>query len=233
LLCRIDSRLIGIGTERTTPASCEQNGPGEITHAFFRELMIYLTLHGETEWNRERRFQGQLDSPLTAHGIHQAQLMGATLRELLGDSTGYTVVSSPLGRARRTAEIICEVLGIDSRQIETDARLAEVNLGSWAGMTRDEVQARGPKALGDTGRYDWYFRSPDGETLVDVTTRVRQWLSDTTARDRVIAISHGVTSRILRGLYGGIAQSQALMLEVSRDVVFRLHDGSIDRIPCY
>ncbi|MGO9454579.1 MAG: histidine phosphatase family protein [Candidatus Binataceae bacterium] len=194
--------------------------------------MIYLTLHGETEWNRERRFQGQLDSPLTEHGVHQAQLMGATLRDVLGDSTGYTVVSSPLGRARRTAEIICEVLGIDSRQIETDARLAEINLGSWAGMTRNEVEARWRGALDDAGRYEWYFRSPDGETLDDITTRVRQWLSDTAARDRVIAVSHGVTSRILRGLYGGIEQPQALMLEVSRDVVFRLHDGSIDRIPC-
>ncbi|HKN02087.1 MAG TPA: histidine phosphatase family protein [Candidatus Binataceae bacterium] len=194
--------------------------------------MIYLTLHGETEWNRQRRFQGQLDSPLTEHGVQQARLMGTTLRVLLGDSTGCTIVSSPLGRAHRTAEIICEVLGIAPKQIETDARLAEINLGSWAGCTRDEVKARWPGALDDTGRYDWYFRSPDGESLDDVTTRVRQWLSDTAARDRRIAVSHGVTSRILRGIYGGIAKPVALTLEVSRDVVFRLHDGSIDRIPC-
>jgi probable phosphoglycerate mutase len=194
--------------------------------------MFYLTLHGETEWNRERRFQGQLDSPLTDRGVEQAHLMGATLRELLGDSTGWTIVSSPLGRARRTSEIICQVLGIPSREIETDSRLAEINLGSWAGLTRDEVAARWPGALDHSGRYDWYFRSPDGETLDAVSSRVRQWLSEAAGRDRMIAVSHGVTSRILRGLYGGIANSAALELEVSRDVVFRLHDGSIDRIPC-
>ena len=158
--------------------------------------------------------------------------MGATLRELLGDSSGWSVVSSPLRRAQRTAEIICQVLGISSRQIETDARLAEINLGSWAGLTRNEVEARWPGALDDTGRYDWYFRSPDGETLHDLTARVSQWLSDTDRRGRIVAVSHGVTSRVLRGLYGGIASSVALTLEVSRDVVFRLHDGSVDRIPC-
>jgi broad specificity phosphatase PhoE len=194
--------------------------------------VLYLTLHGETEWNLERRFQGQLDSPLTGHGVEQAHRMGVTLRALLGDSAGWAVVSSPLGRARRTAEIICQALGIETRQIETDARLAEINLGSWAGMTRDEVEARWPRPLDGAGRYDWYFRSPDGETHHDVTARVRQWLADTAQRDRMIAVSHGVTSRVLRGLYAGIAESEALTLEVSRDVVFRLHDGSIDRIAC-
>lgn len=194
--------------------------------------MFYLTLHGETEWNRERRFQGQLDSPLTRRGLEQAHRMGTTLRELLGDSTGCTIVSSPLGRAHRTAEIICEVLGIPSREIETDARLAEIDLGSWAGLTREEAATRWPKALDGSGRYDWYFRSPDGETHAALSSRVRQWLSDNAQRDRLIAVSHGVTSRILRGLYGGIGEAAALELEVSRDVVFRLHDGSIDRIPC-
>ena len=193
--------------------------------------MFYLTLHGETEWNRERRFQGQLDSPLTEHGVQQARRMGVTLRELLGNATGYVVVSSPLGRARRTAEIICDILETDSRQIETDTRLAEINLGSWAGRTY-EVEARWPRPLDGAGRNDWYFRSPDGETLDDLTTRVRQWLSDISQRDRIIAVSHGVTSRLIRGLFGGIAASDALTLEVSRDVVFRLHDGLVDRIPC-
>jgi broad specificity phosphatase PhoE len=196
------------------------------------DRMFYLTLHGETEWNRERRFQGQLDSPLTDRGLEQAHRMGTTLRDLLGDSTASAIASSPLGRTRRTAEIICEVLGIPSSQIETDARLAEINLGSWAGLTRDEVAARWPRALADSGRYDWYFRSPDGETLEAISSRVRQWLSEAAGRDRMIVVSHGVTSRILRGLYGGIAKAAALELEVSRDVVFRLHDGSIERIPC-
>jgi broad specificity phosphatase PhoE len=194
--------------------------------------VFFLTLHGETEWNRERRFQGQLDSPLTEHGVEQAHLMGVTLRKLLGDSLECAVVSSPLGRARQTAKIICQALGIESRQIETDARLAEINLGSWAGLKRSEVEARWPGPLDGAGRYDWYFRSPDGEKLDNVMARVRQWLSDTARRDRVIAVSHGVTSRLIRGLYGGIEESEALRLEVSRDVVFRLDGGSIERIPC-
>jgi len=104
--------------------------------------------------------------------------------------------------------------------------------GSWAGLTRNEVEARWPGTLDGAGRYDWYFRSPDGETLDDLTARVRRFLADTARRDRVIAVSHGVTSRLIRGLFGGIAVSDALTLHVSRDVVFRLHDGSVDRINC-
>ena len=76
------------------------------------------------------------------------------------------------------------------------------------------------------------FKSPDGETLDQVTARVGQWLSDSAQRERMIAVSHGVTSRVLRGLYGGIAAPVALTFEVSRDVVFMLRDGTIDRIPC-
>ena len=74
----------------------------------------------------------------------------------------------------------------------------------------DEVEARWPRPLDGAGRYDWYFRSPDGETLDDLTARVRQWLADAAGRDRMIAVSHGVTSRCLRGLYGGLETSEAL-----------------------
>ena len=104
--------------------------------------MIYLVLHGETEWNRQRRFQGRLDSPLTPYGLEQARRVGSTLGRLIKDPAMCRLMSSPLGRARQTAEIICAALGVSSVQLALDPRLMEIDLGSWAGLTRAEVEAK-------------------------------------------------------------------------------------------
>jgi len=195
--------------------------------------MIYLALHGETEWNRERRFQGRLDSPLTPRGIHQAQLMGATLRRMIGQDCGLAIVSSPLARTQTTARIICEALGISFERVALDARLAEVDLGSWGGLTREEVETRLTGVLEGATRYNWYFRSPDGESLDAVTARLQGWLADVERRNQpIVAVTHGVASRVLRGLYANLPSDTALALEVSREVVFRLADGIIDRFAC-
>jgi len=194
--------------------------------------MIYLALHGETEWNRERRIQGRLDSKLTAHGIEQAHRMGATLKRLMGEGARCDIIS-PLGRTMATARIICEMLGIETRSIETDLRLAEVDLGSWAGLTREEVGTRWLGELQGPARREWYFRSPDGETFDHVSARVGSWLTDMEARPHsIVAITHGFASRVLRGVYAQLAHDEALALEVSRDAIAILADGSIRREPC-
>lgn len=87
-------------------------------------LQVYLVRHGETQWNAERRIQGQSDSPLTAKGEQQAMQVGERAR-----SFGIThVISSDLGRTRRTAEIIAQACGCD---ITYDSRLRELNMGCW------------------------------------------------------------------------------------------------------
>ena len=79
-------------------------------------LQVYLVRHGETQWNAERRIQGQSDSPLTAKGEHQAWQVGERAKTL-----GIThIIASDLGRTRRTAEIIAEACGCE---ITFDARL--------------------------------------------------------------------------------------------------------------
>jgi broad specificity phosphatase PhoE len=195
--------------------------------------VIYLVLHGETEWNREHRFQGRLDSPLTPTGCEQAGRAGHTLARLIDDPSAWTLTSSPLGRARETARVIGDALRIEPGAIELDARLAEVDVGSWSGLTRAEIEARWSQILKGAGRYDWYFRSPDGETLADLTKRLRGWLADVSRNDQSkIAVSHGVASRVLRGLYAGLAVETAIALEISRDVIFRLSEGSVERVSC-
>ena len=181
-----------------------------------RARPIYLALHGETEWNQQRRFQGRLDSALTETGIEQARRAGVTLQRVIADATDFLIVTSPLGRARATARLICRTLNIDFARVEIDSRLAEIDLGSWAGLTRVEVEKRWPDLVRGAGRYDWYFCSPDGERFEDLADRLAAWL--TAARGRrllTIAVTHGVASRVLRGVYAGLPQEKASALETT------------------
>jgi broad specificity phosphatase PhoE/ribosomal protein S18 acetylase RimI-like enzyme len=193
---------------------------------------IYVTLHGETEWNQQRRFQGRLDSALTETGREQARRAGVTLQRLIGGSTEVLIVISPLGRALETARVICKTLNVDFGRVEIDSRLAEIDLSSWAGLTREEVGKRWPDLVHGAGRYDWYFRSPDGERFEDLADRLAAWL--TAARERsvvTIAVTHGVASRVLRGVYAGLPREKAITLENNRNVLFRLCDGFVDSVP--
>jgi broad specificity phosphatase PhoE len=191
---------------------------------------MFLALHGQTEWNRDGRVQGQLDSPLTEHGRRQAV---AAARILGGQNLvpgTFEMVCSPLGRTRETARIIATELGFDISAIRNEERLKEVSLGAWAGHTRAEVQARWPDGIAGSNRYNWYFRSPDGETYDEVAGRLGEWLEANAQRERLVIVTHGIASRVLRGLYAGLAVEDALQLEVARDAVIRLADGQIAKL---
>lgn len=113
---------------------------------------VLLVRHGQTEWNREGRLHGQLDSPLTADGIAQA----SAVAERLVPYGVRTVCSSPLGRALRTAVIIAERLSADLVEVP---ELTELHLGDMAGMTRAEIEDAFPGAreARAENRYGWAF----------------------------------------------------------------------------
>jgi probable phosphoglycerate mutase len=189
---------------------------------------IFLVRHGETEWNRDRRYQGWSDSPLTRRGVAQAEAIGRCLGALAG-TDGAEIIASPLGRARRTAEIIAECLG-RSEPIRFDERLREISLGSWDGIDRRAIVLRAPELFAaEDGRWEWYFRTPDGETYEGFAGRVAAWLAELDERP-VIAVCHGVVTRVMRGLYGGLPRGEALRLAVPQDRIFRLAGGIIDEI---
>ena len=190
-------------------------------------MTIFLVRHGETEWNRIGRYQGWSDSPLTAQGIAQAAAIGQRLRTL-PEATGSAIVASPIGRARRTAEIVAEHLG-HAAALRFDERLREISLGSWDGLDRREVRARAPEMFAGEARHEWYFRTPDGERYDGFAGRLAAWLGDI-GEDTVIAVSHGVVTRVLRGLYAGLPRAAALRLPVPQDLIFRLAGGRIEEI---
>lgn len=185
---------------------------------------IFLLRHGETEWNAAGRFQGQLDSPLTQKGRAQAVACGHRLAQL--DVRADLFVASPLGRARQTAEAIagCAVMP----DIAFDARLAEVSLGSWDGLTLIDIDYQWPGVLDGSSADDWFFRSPDGESYELARDRAKAWLDHATGV--TVAVSHGLTGRIIRGAYAGLTMPDALALPVPQDVIWHLHEGQIKAI---
>jgi broad specificity phosphatase PhoE len=190
-------------------------------------MTMFLVRHGETEWNRARRYQGWNDSPLTPRGIAQAEAIGHRLAAL-PEAAAATIVASPIGRARRTAEIIAECLGRTDPPL-LDERLREISLGSWDGLDRREIVARAPVLFEGDGYWEWYFQTPDGETYDGFAGRIAAWLAE--PRDGpLIVIAHGIVTRVLRGLYAGLPRSQALRLAVPQDRIFLLAHGTLAEI---
>jgi len=189
---------------------------------------IYLLRHGETEWNAAGRFQGQRDSLLTARGREQAGQLGYVLSRALRDQPSPMLHVSPLGRTRDTAAIVCRCLpDLDSWKIEP--RLQEVSTGAWDGLTQEEIEAGWPGALDDTDHYDWYFRSPDGETFEAAFQRVREWVDG--LEGSVVAVSHGLLGRLVRGAWLGLPVHEMLRLPVPQDVVWHLSSAGVTALP--
>ncbi|PNQ21049.1 histidine phosphatase family protein [Rhizobium sp. YIC5082] len=187
---------------------------------------MYLLRHGETVWNSLGRFQGQLDSPLTQRGIEQADHVAHLLRDTLcNDDRLFQMQVSPLGRVRQTAERVQAKVPLQSVE---DDRLVEVTTGSWDGMTRFEIDNEFPGTLDGSNAFDWYFRSPDGESFDEVCKRATSWISD--VRHPTIAISHGLFGRILRGVFVGLLKQEMLELPVPQDGFYRLNDGRCELI---
>ena len=143
--------------------------------------MILLARHGETTENRERRFQGQKDVPLNDHGREQAR---ALAEQAAGESIA-ALYTSPLVRARETAEIVGERIGLEPRP---DDRLKEVDVGDWQDRLKDDVAREDPegwaafRAAGDA------FRFPGGESFAEQQERVIAALVDVTQRGELPAL---------------------------------------------
>jgi broad specificity phosphatase PhoE len=188
-------------------------------------LVIYLARHGQTEFNRENRFCGQTDSPLTREGIDEAHRNGRALREHLGDRGALRLVSSPLARALETAGIIRSELGRSGLPIETDRRLREISFGAWEGLTVDEIKARYADDWQRRVADKWNHAPPGGESYAMLARRVGTWLGE--AQGAQLVVTHGAVDRIVRGLYAGLSTADICALPEPQDELFHLEGGRI------
>jgi probable phosphoglycerate mutase len=150
--------------------------------------------HATTAWNEDSRLQGQTDTPLNAKGEAEARQW-----RLPAPAYGWRRFSSPLRRARRTAELLQP-----SAPVSVDSRLREMSFGVWEGHTLADLrQTVGEKFL-DAERRGLDFHPPRGESPRMVMARIGQWTSEV-ARDGqpAVAVSHKAAIRALLALATG------------------------------
>lgn len=149
---------------------------------------LIMIRHGVTAWNKERRFQGQIDIPLDDEGLRQAQLLGQSM----AGAALAAVYASDLTRARQTAEPLASALGLP---VVAEPGLRERHYGDFEGCTWDELQR---EHAADFAR--WRAREPEfslpggGETLLALHDRVEATMRALAARHpgtSVVAVTHG------------------------------------------
>ncbi len=157
--------------------------------------------------------------------------MGEALKREIDGIDAYQLIASPLSRTRKTAEIVCEVIGHDHYKITLDDRLMEISWGAWEGFTRPQIEARWPGIYDRRRKNKWEFCPPSGESYALLSERVGGWLKDITETDKLIVVTHGAAGRAIRGVYGRMPPGAAIGLGEPQDAFFLLSRGKITEIP--
>jgi broad specificity phosphatase PhoE len=192
-------------------------------------ITLYLARHGETEANREKRFSGRKNTPLTERGREQAKAIGLALENELGAAPKLDFVSSPLQRARTTMEIVRETLGLPPEGYVLDARIEEINLGEWDQLTDAQARARDPELFDARAKDKWHVHVPGGENYAEVAARAEDWVRSLSAD--TFAVSHGAFTRILRGLFLGLGAGEMSALDEPQGVAFRIRGSEVVQLP--
>jgi probable phosphoglycerate mutase len=178
---------------------------------------ILLARHGQTEWNVQGRRQGHLDSPLTDLGQAQGRRNAAALHGHQIDA----VFTSPLGRARSTAEIFASALGVTVHVLD---ELAEVHHGRFAGLTNAQIEAAFPGELARRrlAKYEWRF--PGGESYADADRRAAAALAAirTHPVSRPLVVSHEMIGRMLLRNLLGLTPPESFARDQPNDVVYQV-----------
>ncbi|EOH94382.1 histidine phosphatase family protein [Enterococcus pallens] len=166
---------------------------------------FYFVRHGETEINRQRRFNGAtVDSPLTKEGVEATERLAEQLKDVPFD----LVISSTQMRAQTTATILLDHHNqLDAGALTTDSRLIELNLGEWEGVEINSVS--------DHPEFDHYMQRPDlfdaesigAETYDSLLTRTNEVLKELKQKypdGTILIVSHGIVLRTLLKTLQGI-----------------------------
>ncbi|WP_439544647.1 histidine phosphatase family protein [Sandarakinorhabdus sp.] len=189
---------------------------------------LILARHAETVFNAAARMQGnRAHTPLTRAGIAQAEAMGAALRETLGEAPDLDLWVSPSGRTQQTAAIVGEHLGLDFFKWQRDDRLLEIDVGDWEGRWYHDIVAELGRPIVDTERGLFCEPPPGGEWFPQIADRLNDWLASLSPTRPVLAISHGITAGVLRGLLVGGDSWHGVPVapRAPQGTVFRIVDG--------
>lgn len=158
---------------------------------------IYITRHGQTEWNVEKRMQGWSDSPLTKLGIQQAKW----LEERLKDTKLDVIYSSPIDRALSTANIVNSKRNIP---LYTDLRLREINMGIWEGLTQDEIEELYSKELYNFWNTPKVYKPYNGETFHQVRQRTEEFIKEIINKNigkDILIVTHTIALKAIMSFF--------------------------------
>jgi probable phosphoglycerate mutase len=162
----------------------------------------YLVRHGESVFNVEERVQGQADVELSALGRTQADAVAVWTRSLPPDITIDEIWSSPLRRARDTAQVIADALGLP---LQIEDRLRELHAGIFQGHLWADLESRFPEEVARWRSGDAHYRIPEGESRTQLAARGHEALESLAGRDvaHMIVVAHGgVLTAALGSLLG-------------------------------
>jgi probable phosphoglycerate mutase len=175
------------------------------------ETQVWLVRHGETEWSKAGRHTSTTDLPLTAEGERVAR----TLRDRLSRTTFDLVLTSPMRRARVTAELVGFPVGFGGAEVDDD--LVEWGYGEYEGRTSAEIREAVP------GWTIWTHEAPDGETPAQVTERLDRVVGRLReVPERALVFGHGHALRALTARWLG--------LPVTDGRLFRLDTATLSRL---
>lgn len=191
-------------------------------------MKILLARHGETRWNAEGRYQGQMDIPLSPVGEQQARLLGERLR----DVHISRAVASPLLRAKLTAELALQDLRAGSLLLDPD--LQEIAHGEWEGLLASEIRERDPELLGAWREAPETVQMPGGESLQQVLdrawpalVRAMEGLGDD---DTLLIVAHDAVNRVLLCRILGLPLSRLWSFRQAPTTINLLEGPNADRL---
>jgi broad specificity phosphatase PhoE len=154
---------------------------------------LYITRHGETEWNTEGRMQGWNDSPLTELGVNQAYW----LHERLKDMEFHAIYSSPAGRAYKTAEIL---KGERNIEIIAHDALREMNLCQWEGLDQKEIKEKDEECFYNYWKAPHLYKPLLGEDFLELQDRITSGIKEIVKNhsdETVLIVTHTMTLKAL------------------------------------
>ncbi len=164
---------------------------------------FFLVRHGETIWNKQRKYQGQSDIPLTDEGKIQAELLSKRLKHEKLD----VAYASDLGRTMETAKIIAEQHDIEVIPTEL---MRELSFGIWEGLTYEDILQKWPQEYRSWIDNPYYEKPPEGETLSQLCERVSRFLMKAAKAypdGRILVVSHAGPIRAVLSVLLNLKQS--------------------------
>lgn len=184
-------------------------------------MKLFLTRHGQTDWNIARRYQGHSDTALNQIGIHQAE----QLAKRLSTETIHAIYSSDLTRAANTAKAIA---AFHQLEVHTDTCWRELSFGDWEGMTYEEMSAHSPDLFDAWMKDSLNVSTPNGETLTQLAERVTaafHALKKNHKDQTVLVVSHSGALQTLIAFTLGV--------DLSRYWQFRVSQASLSEMTVY